>query len=405
MSSDDPEVVVPATVSGWEHTPESTTLFVPAAPPDGWTIAGIDTMPFQDDFDGPTTSQLFAVAGQPPLGRGVVLTSGVAPDHDFGESNGAVRGHPANIGGRGGPGDPGPGRTVWVEDGALHEAVAVGLTEDQVLDFLASLVPHDDPATGFAVPAASTLPELDHVNAATPSAATVRYRGPHDQVMSVTAESPGAGTLIARLEGEPRGDELVVRDDATDFPIVTVTRADGWSVTSTIEEGTPDPALLDAFLVDVRPFTMEQLVDAGMTGPATTVVTVGGETVEVHGNDGTDLAVCVTPKHGGSVCAGVAAQPEYDFTSASLAVGDRWIVVAVSDVRDGDDPGQVITQTGHAGDDPLDPEPGELLHGERGASGDRTIEVVTVPDGVRAVTAQSPMTDAGSVGVGYFRPG
>ena len=52
----------------------------------------------------------------------------------------------------------------------------------------------------------------------------------------------------------------------------------------------------------------------------------------------------------------------------------------------------------------LDPRPGDVLHGDREPSGDRVVEVTTVPDDVDAVVAQSPMTENGSSGHGWFRP-
>ena len=400
-TGDDTEVVVPGSVSGWERTSRSATLLVPASLPDGWALERTDASAVPDEYDGPATSQLFAVDGRPPLGRGLVVTSGKAAVVGDVEGTHTVRGQPATLDSWDGEGPSGRLVVYWTEDGVAHSAVSVGLTEDQLLDALESLVPHEDPTTGFAAPAGTALPELDSVVDRERSVTSVGYGGPGDQEVSVTAQSPGAGTLISRLDGEPRGDALVVRVLDGDHPHVALTHADGWTVSVVAEAGSPDPAVLDAFTEDVERFTIEQLVDSGRAGTATTLASVGDLTVEVHGSEGHDVAVCLTPDAGGSVCAGAVAEPDLGFTSASLVVDGKWTVVTITD---GDEPGQVIAEPEDGWGDPMDPHPGDVLHGDREPSGDRVVEVTTVPDDVDAVVAQSPMTENGSSGHGWFRP-
>jgi len=207
--------------------------------------------------------------------------------------------------------------------------------------------------------------------------------------------------LISRLNGEPHGDGLVTRQPDGDYPSVSLARADGWVVTAAVEDGSPDPALLDTIVDRVEPFTVEQLIDSGMVGPVTTLATVDDMTVEIHGNDDLDLAICLTPTTGRPECAGVVDQPDLGFTSASLVVDGEWTVVTVTD---GDEPGQVIAEPEDGWGDPMNPRPGDVLAGQRERSEGRVIEVVTVPDAVGSIVAQSPMTDAGSEGHTYLHP-
>lgn len=172
-------------------------------------------------------------------------------------------------------------------------------------------------------------------------------------MISVMVENTGAAGLLARLEGEPRGDGLVVTDlDDDDHPHIRLSRADGWSVTATVEAGSLDPSFLEAFVGDVEEATVGQLVGSGALGPATTVAAVDGTTVEVHGRGALDLAICLTPTTtptaptaGRSMCSGVADMPELDHTSASFVVDGEWVIVTVTD---GDEPGEVIDMTGPA---------------------------------------------------------
>jgi hypothetical protein len=402
-TGDDTEVLVPGSVSGWERTSQSATLLVPASPPDGWTLDWMDASTVPDDYDGPVTSQLFAVDGRPPLGRGVVVTSGkaAAPVAEDGEGTHTVRGQPATLDIWDSESPSRPLVVYWTEDGVAHSAVSVGLTEDELLDALEPLVPHEDPTTGYGAPAGSSLPELDTVVDRERSVSRVGYRGPSDQEVSVTAQSPGTGTLLSRLDGSPLGDGLVTRVLGGDYPQVTLTRADGLTVTVVAEAGSPDPALLDTFAEDVEPVTVEQLVDSGQAGPATTLATVDDLTVEVHGSEGHDVAVCLTSASGSSVCTGATAEPDHGFTSASFVVDGKWTMITVTD---GDEPGQVIAEPEGGWAESMDASPGDLLHGDRELSGDRVVEVVTIPDDVDALIAQSPMTDNGSSGRGWFRP-
>jgi hypothetical protein len=400
---DDTEVLVPGSVSGWERSSQSATLLVPSSPPDGWALEWLDASVVADEYDGPATSQLFAVDGRSPLGRGIVVTSGraAAPMAEEGEGTHAVRGHPATLDSWDSESPSSPLAARWTEDGVAHSAVSVGLTEDELLDALEPLVPHEDPTTGYAAPAGSSLPELDTVVDEERSMTRVGYRGPGDQEISVTAQSPGVGTLLSRLQGEPRGDELVTRVLEGDHPQVTHTRADGSTVTVVAETGSPAPDLLDAFAEDVEPVTVEQLVDSGWAGPATTLATVDDLTVEVHGSEGHDVAVCLTPASESSVCAGAAVEPDAGFTSASFVVDGKWTMVTVTD---GDEPGQVIAEPEGGWAESTDPRPGEVLHGDLAPSGDRIVEVVTIPDDVDAVIAQSPPTESGTSARGWFRP-
>jgi hypothetical protein len=400
LTAEDADVVVPASVSGWERTSQDATLHVPTSTPEGWTLELLDTSPYPDEPDGPATSQLFAADGRPPLGRGVVVTSRAAEESDVIDGTYTVRGQPAGIEGPGVSARPGTLYVSWIEDGVFHEATALGVSEAELSGFLDSLVPNDDPTTGFTAPPGGALPELDAVTSRRPSVSSVWYRGPDDREISITAESPGAGTLISRLEGEPRGDGVIVRNlDDEDYPHIVLTRRDGWSVTAAVEAGSPNPALLERFIDDVEPTTTGQLVDSGAVGPATTVATVGDTTVEVHGTDAVDLAICLTPATSRPLCSGVVDLHEFGFTSASFVVDGEWVIVTITD---GHEPGQVLDMS-EATPDNIDSGV-RPLDGERANSGGRVIEVVAIPDDVDELMAQSPMTDAGSQGFGYFRP-
>ena len=405
LGGSDPDVVVPASVSGYATTSESPTLLVPLEVPAGWTLVSADALPYPGELPGPATSQLFAADGRPPLGRGVVVTSTRALDGagddgtDDADATHTIRGRPAMVDGSGGE-----LMATWSEDGVDHIANAVGLPERELLDFLESLVPHDDPVTGFTAPASAgtALAERDTVVDSEQLSSLLVYAGPDGEEVEVSGASPGIGSLLRRLDGTPYQGGLLARHlDGGTRPEVLFTRADGWTASVAVEAGSPDPAVLDAIAAGVEPRTVGELVDDGRLGPVTDLAEVDGTTVEVHGSDAGDLALCVIPADGDPVCGNVAAPAGYRMSTASLVVDGRWTVVTVVE---GDEPGQIIAEPEEGWGDPIDPNPGEVLDGPQARSGDRTVTIVTVPDEVDALVAQSPMTDLGSTGRGYFRP-
>jgi hypothetical protein len=399
VSADDAEVIVPTSVSGWERSGQSQTLLVPRSMPNGWTLAWLDTEPFPDQGSGPTTSQLFAVDGQPPLRRGFVVSSQAADDAEGLQATHTVRGQPATM-------DQEPGIPLvgsWIEDGVNHEFTAVGMNEAELMSALESLVPHEDPTTGFAAPTGAALPELDAVTTSEPSASAIGYSGPHGQEIEVTAESPGAGTVINRLVGEPLGDGLIRRHPDPDYPWVSRGRPDGWTVTVAVAAGSPDPALLDAVADSVERSTLGQFIESDAAGEMTTLAAVDNMTIEVHGRDDHDLVMCLVPAPGRPVCEGASDYDDYGFTTGSFLVDGDWIMVTITD---GDEPGHVLVEPEDGWDEhSMDADlGGDPLDGEQVRSDGRTIEVVTVPDDIDDVTVMSPMTENGAAGNGQSRP-
>lgn len=86
-----------------------------------------------------------------------------------------VRGRPATAQSGGVPGRLTLG---WVEDGLLHDAIAIGMTEAELSAFVDSLTVHADPATGFDAPVGGVLSESDSLTTEHPSAWVADYRAP-----------------------------------------------------------------------------------------------------------------------------------------------------------------------------------------------------------------------------------
>jgi hypothetical protein len=391
----------------WAGMPaEGTAAFVPSAVPDGWTLGSIGAGSRLQN--APETWQLFAADGPSPLARGVLVSTGQDQHRALGgDATHAVQGGPARVRATDHPLVPSEAFEMeWADGDLFHDVIAVGMSEAEVLDFLESLVPDDDPAAGFHAPPGSALPQLDVAtnDGEAYYAPYLRYASPSgDQAVTVYTTQPGyTGGLIYRLAGSAEGDDLVIRGAGTN-PFVSLLTADGWGVEAVAEQGFQDPAGLDAVVASAEPATRQQVVDLVSAEPVTATETVGDWTVEERGNGATALALCLTPAGGEATCT--TAQTLTDdrtLTTGSALVDGEWVVVVITL---GDEPAQVETAT--VGPEGVAEEMPETLEGERIDAGDRMVEIVTVPDGVEAVSATVEYgggEDQVKTGLGYTRP-
>jgi hypothetical protein len=294
----------------------------------------------------------------------------------------------------------------WDEGDYSHDVVAVGMTQDEVVDFLESLTPRAEGEAGFDAPADSSLPELDTVTEAEQDRSWgTRYTGPEGVGdLSVSANDvPFGGGLIHRLLGEPHDGGLMIRNGDDDWSFVSLLRPDGWAVD--VSTGSPtivdQPGGIEATLDSLQPAERQELLDMALAQPVRKTATVDGWTVEVHGQT-EDLAVCLTPPAHDPVCTlGYSSE---ELTTASALVDGEWVVVALT--TDGRTP-TVATEppptaeSDSAGDD-FD---SETLDGVVDRSNGRVVELVRIPadaDAVSVMIFDSPNTASGT---GHLRPG
>lgn len=404
-----PEAVAAA---GTYTVPDSgPAALLPATVPEGWTLREVNAGRTYTE-PAETTWQLFGVDAPSPLPRGVLVSSAVnaeslsgriidGQEHDVGEE--------PLIGPAQEPLAPaGTLEATWLDGDVLHRALAVGVPEDELATFLASLVPHDDPATGFGAPA--DLPLLETTSVADRYTASATYAGPAGEAdtIRVTASAPGDyGGLLHRLVGEPGDEGPALRGDTGGdpaYPFVSRARPDGWTV-EVLGVASPtvaaDPAVLDAFLDALAPLSREQLVDVVAAEPVTTTGTAGGWSVEVHGTGVGAVGLCLAADAGERACTTAETSALPGLSTGSALVGDQWVVAAVHD--DAIAP-TVSAVRGGAQGPPYPQE--DRLRAERGRSDDdRAVEVFAVPPDVDTVAVTvSTGPDGGATGVLYDRP-
>ncbi len=389
---------------------EGTAAFVPSVVPDGWTLGSRGAGSRREN----APEHLAALRRRRPVAAGTRRRARVAPCRDQYRSS-AARPRTRCRAARPVPDDQPPSRAVrgafeleWADGDLFHDVIAVGMSEAELLHFLGTLVPDDDPAAGFHAPPGSALPQLDvaTLDGAAYYAPYLRYASPSgDQAVTVYTTQPAytrRPDLPARRERRGRrpghpGRRLAPVRVAADRP--TAGRSRRWPRTAS---RTPPGSRRST--ASAEPATRQQVVDLVATQPVTATETVGEWTVEVRGNGVADLALCLTPAGGAATCTTAQTLPGGPGADRGSALVDgEWVVVVLTL---GSEPALVETTT--AGPEGVAEEMPETLEGERRQVGDRVIEVVTVPAGVEAVSATVPSgrdADEPSTGLGYSRPG
>jgi hypothetical protein len=405
--SGDSGSVVASQPVAW-YSDDVSSMEVPSLLPDGWTLTDV-----HPDSPGPTnqtTWQLFAVDGPSPLSRGVVVGSEPTASRSLpvGPTL-TVRGQDAVAAPSNHPFVPaGAVEVDWAEGDYFHDVVAVGMTRDEVVDFLDSLTPRAGGAAGFDAPPGASLDELDTVTDAEQlHSKGARYTGP-DGVgsLTVTADDvPFGGGLVHRLVGEPHTGGLMIRNGDDDWSFVSLFRADGW----TVDLSTDSPAIedqpggLEATLDSLRPITPQALLDTALAQPVRRTATVDGWDVEVHGQN-EDLAVCLTPPAHDPVCT--LGFSDRELTTASALVDGEWVVVALTDGTTptiATEPLRDAEPDGAEGDG--DDDDRETLDGVIDRSDGRLVELVRVPASADAVSVMLPDSANTAYGTGHLRPG
>jgi hypothetical protein len=382
------------------YSDDASSLEVPSLLPDGWTIS--DVFP---DTPGPSnliTWQLFAVDGPSPLSRGVVV--GSEPTVSRGLPDGptlTVRGQDAVTGPSNQPGIPADAVEVdWAEGDYFHDVVAVGMTQDEVVDFLESLTPRAEGEAGFDAPPGASLDELDTVtDPEQMHSRGVSYAGPEGfGSLSITlVDVPFGGGLLHRLVGEPHAGGLMVRDGDDDWSYVSLLRTDGRTVdlstdSSDIRE---QPGGIVATLDSLQPADRQELLDMALAQPLRKTAIVDGWSVEVHGQT-EDLGVCLTPPAHDPVCT--LGFSDRELTTASALVDGEWVVVALTD-------GKAPTFATEPLYDAVDDYDRETLEGVFDRSDGRVFELVRVPAYADAVSVKVWETANSGYGTGHLRPG
>ena len=384
-----------------------TVGFLPAAVPAGWSLSTLDV---GASFvgDGLRHWQLFGAGASAPLDRGVLVSSAEQGDRVIEGATRTVHGQPAWVGPPADPSHPaGAVNTSWIEHGVVHDAISVGLGEDELIAFLDGLGRRDEPITGFESPD-PTLAEVGSATVASVRTTMATYVGPAGtgDTVRVTAESSDRyGGLLHRLDGADGPGGPVRRgmlDSDARYRFVAQARDDGWSVevlSTGSETAAADPALLDAFLTSLRPASYQEVVDLAVGQSITGSYPVGGgQTVEVHGTPAEDLGVCVSASSGTTACAPAEALPGTDvLVAASLVVDGRWVVVTLSDAER-----RAVVRTepdipeGRSGSHvfPAPTRPGERIG----------VSLVTIPDDVVTAQVTVPTADDTAAGFTYENP-
>jgi hypothetical protein len=305
---------------------------LPEPAPAGWSLA---TLAFGRVFDeGPRLWQLFGAGDTPPLDRGVLVGTERAGARVIEDATGTVHGRPARVGPSENPAHPAGAVTAsWIEDGVVHDAVAVGLDEEGLVAFLDGLVPRADPLDGVDT-ADTGLPEVDAAvvgRSTTTSATYVRSDGTPGTLWVLAASVDPYGGLLHVLDGTdaPGGPR---RSDSAGN--VSQVRDDGWSieVTAGPRAAPADTSVVDAFLAAARPMTWQQLTDVALAQPVTGTFDAGsGRTVELRGTPAEHTGLCLYPAAGPAVCGPAeSVGGGEELVSSSLVVDGEWVLVTVS---------------------------------------------------------------------------
>jgi hypothetical protein len=394
-----------ATVYGARSS--GTAGFLPGELPPGWSLSGLDvgagSIP-----DGPRHWQLFGTGPLTPLDRGVLVASAAQDARVIEDATRTVHGEPAWVGPPPDPRHPAGGVDAsWVEDGVVHDAISVGLDEDELIAFLDGLARRDEPIDGFDSPDPS-LPEVGSATVVGVRTTAATYAGPGGpgDTVRVTAESSDQyGGLLHRLDGAdspggPVRHGMLDGDPRSRY--VSQARDDGWSVevlSTGSETAAADPAVLDGLLASLRPASYQEVVDLAVAQPITGSFPVGGgHTVEVHGTPEEDLGVCVSASTGTTVCAPAEALPGTDvLVAASLVVDGRWVVVTLSEAE----------RLAAVRTEPAIPEgqSGTRFFAARARPGERiAVSMATIAQDVVTVRVTVPTSDDTSAGFTYENP-
>ncbi len=370
---------------------DETIAFWPAG--DDWEPLAVT--PFTNEVTAPTTWQLFGrEAGGSPIAGGVLVGStqlvdggSNALDVDttedpqyqiHGEWGYVAR--PRYAGGF----PPGTILANWADGTVLHEAVAVGATAAELAAVLNSLEPLDDPTAGFGPPADGSLVSVATATTADEVGSSSELTGPAGDVAVIVEPQAPYGGLLHRLAGTPTdsGTLLVTGGTQNRYHEASFVREDGWFVSA----GPSGPDGTDLSVDEVsdlareaRPVMRREVIDWAVEQPVSGSAEVGDWTVRLHGSRDGDTGVCLVPRSGAEVCA-PADDTFGGAVSASLPVGDEWIVVAVADAPD-----RPLVRTAPNARSDL----GDRLQGETGRAGGRVVHVVAVPGDVHAVKAGS----------------
>jgi hypothetical protein len=404
-----PEVATPAAAGTTVYLRQTsgTVGFLPDAVPAGWSLSALD-VGASFVADGLRHWQLFGDGESAPLDRGVLVASAAQGDRVIEGATRTVHGEPAWVGPPADPSHPaGAVNASWIEDDVVHDAISVGLGEDELIVFLDRLARRDDPITGFDSPD-TTLAEVGSATVGGGRTTMATYVGPAGtgDTVRVTAESTDRyGGLLHRLDGADSPGGRVRRgtlDSDARYRYVAQARDDGWSVevlSTGSETAAADPAVLDAFLTSLRPASYQEVVDLAVGQSITGSYAVGGgHTIEVHGTPEEDLGVCVSATSGTTVCAPAEALPGTDvLVAASLVVDGRWVVVTLSDA-------QRLAAVRTEPDTP-DGQSGTQYFVARTRPGERiAVSLVTIPEAVVTAQVTVPGSDDTEAGFTYENP-
>lgn len=358
---------------------DETVAFAP--PGDGWEMEDIVLAKPTDPTR--TTWQLFGEDQDQPAARGVLVGTvdggWAGPSDDWQHM---IHGHRGTIAR---PADlpSGTFEAVWDVGGVWHRAFALGDTDAEALALVESLVPRDDATEGFDRPTDGSLEEIDTATTVADAGTDATFVGP-DRVVTVTTRSQDPyGGLLHRLAGTRTPGGTILASDAGDGPDGSQQAIhlgeDGWSVT-VVESGSEAADLstkdVSRLARRMRPVPREEVIEWATEPPVTAAFAAGEWTVRVHGTNESDTGVCVVAPSGDEGCA--TAEQSYDHTTASLPLGGDWVVLAITNWPDRPHTRDPMGSSGSMGD---------FLEGDAGRSGDRLIEVVTVPDTIQAVEA------------------
>ncbi len=335
-----PAAAVPAAVNGTREVGPIGVL--PARPPEGWRLTSLDvgtTIVGQ----AATQWQLFAPSGaSSPLDRGVLVSSAAVGDRVIEGADRTVWGRPAEVGPPADPAQPAGAVTAsWVDSGIVHDAVAVGLSEGDLVAFLDTLVPRADPISGVDPTAGAELIEVGAATAAGGRSSSATYSGPGGpgDVVRISATSADRyGGLLHRLDGrtDATATALVRRLRLADSnePLLSVARPDGWTV-DVLSQGSTTarahPAVLSDLAATLEPVTRQQAIDLGLAQPVTATYELDdGQAVQVHGTPVEDVALCLTTADHTTCGTAESVPAPARLTTASLVLGDRWVIVAIA---------------------------------------------------------------------------
>ena len=397
-----PERPAPGAVTMSVAPPAGGIAGLLPATPLGWALADVDAG--GDPVDGSSAVwQLFGPAGDPPLGRAALVGTTAAGSRVVGEETHEIHGHPAAVLERQDPLAPeGSLHVTWIGDGLAHDAIVTGMTEEEAVEVLNSLVPKADAATGFEAQPA-TLGEIASAVEEPGYQLSASYTGPGGETVRVSSMSEsGRDELLHRMAGErvDRGWTLRGTYDDADNRWVSRQRDDGWTLqASGVLSPAADPGVLDQLIDTAMPVTTDDLVEIGLRHPVIDTASVADWQVEVHGTSSGALAACLTRAADEPVCT--QADSTYGiYTAASALVDGSWVVFVITD---GDEPAAVRTSpTLHA--DGTATGDIEDLDGPTQAADGQVAQVVTVPADVDAIDVIVETGDDVGFGTAYTRP-